>query len=457
MKRIVIILTILICKVVRLVLRLMGRGGTNLPGKLALKLCPDLLGILGGQVYTIIITGTNGKTTSTRMLDQCLKYGNINAFTNRSGANLITGITTEFMVNATWMGKMKHPYALIECDEAAFKQVSKYVDAKIILVTNIFRDQLDRYGEISHTINSIRAGIVNSPNATVCINADCSLSVNMMAELEYPLRYFAMETKLNSGKCEGIAEASLCPKCSHSYIYDYKIYGHLGAYYCPQCGFGRPKAHVAVTEVLQKTPYITTVMVKTEKKTSTVTINLPGNYNIYNAAGVITIADVLNLDMKVIGEALGKFSSGFGRMERFNLGHQKVQMILVKNPIGCSQALQYLLDMTEPFALAFCLNDQVADGTDISWIWDVDTGIISKMADRLTNVYCSGIRADDLAVWIKYSGVSEKKIHVEYDSGRLLETIEHLSIPAYILPTYTAMLALRDRLTKQYGLVNHWK
>ncbi|MCL2588438.1 MAG: MurT ligase domain-containing protein [Oscillospiraceae bacterium] len=456
MRRLRIVLAICVCKLTRWGLRVIGRGGTSLPGKLSLKICPDILGALGRQVNTIVITGTNGKTTSARMLEQCLQNGAIPAFSNRSGANLFQGITAEFIANAGLTGKMKLQYAVIECDEAAFRQVAQYLDAKIVLVTNVFRDQLDRFGEITHTLNSIRAGLERAPHATVCLNADCALTATLAEGLPNAVRYFGVETALYQDGGDGMADMARCA-CGAEYAYDYKTYGHLGAYRCPQCGKGRPAADVAVTEVLEETPDTSTVAVRVGQETSRVTINLPGAYNIYNAAGVIAVADVLNLGMLVTSAALAEFRGGFGRMERIQIGDVSARLILVKNPIGASQVLRYLAAATEPMALVVCLNDKIADGTDVSWIWDVDADVLGQMGERLTAVYCSGVRADDLAVWMKYSGVDEAKIHVEYDMDQLLQTVAQSPVPVTIMPTYTAMLTLRDKLVKQYGLQQFWE
>jgi len=188
-----------------------------------------------------------------------------------------------------------------------------------------------------------------------------------------------------------------------------------------------------------------------------VTINLPGAYNIYNAAGVMAVADVMQLGMAVTGAALAEFRGGFGRMERLQIGDVTVRLILVKNPIGCSQALRYFATVTEPVALVMCLNDKIADGTDVSWIWDVDAAVLGQMGEKLTAVTCSGLRADDLAVWMKSVGVLEDKIHVERDIDQLLKQVAESPVPVTVLPTYTAMLEIRDKLAKQYGLRQFWE
>ena len=457
MRRIRTLVAIWVCKTARFGLRLLRRGGTNFPGKLALRVYPPLLGVLGGQVHTLIITGTNGKTTSARMLEQCYKNANLPAFSNRSGANLLAGITAEFVANAGIWGKMKTRHAIIECDEAAFRQVSRYVDAKVVLVTNVFRDQLDRYGEMSHTVNSIREGLEHSPNAAICLNADCTLSVSMARGLENPVTYFGVETVLYQDGGGGALDATRCIECSHEYEYAYKTYGHLGAYHCPACGYSRPEASVAVTRVLEESPDETTVEVRTKAGLQTVEINLPGAFNIYNAVGVMAAGEAMGFAMPLIAGALAKFQGGFGRMERLEIGKVPVRLILVKNPIGASQALRYFEKGEGPMALVICLNDRPADGTDISWLWDVDAQVLGEMGDRLTAVYSSGTRCDDLAIWLKYAGVDVDKITVEPDYDKLLQLIEKSPVPVTVMPTYTAMLALREKLVKQYGLEQFWE
>ena len=456
MRQVRVWLAILICKMVRFGLRVLGRGGTTIPGKFALRVCPDLLGVLGRQVTTVIITGTNGKTTSARMLEQCFKNGAIPAFSNRSGANLLPGITAEFAAHASLSGKMRLHYAVIECDEAAFKHVSKYVDAKVILVTNVFRDQLDRFGEITHTLTSIQTGIQNSPNATVCLNADCALLLTMMEGLSNPVHYYGVDAPLFEVSSEDILESTRCA-CGAEYVYDYRTYGHLGAYRCPNCDNARPVLDVAVTGILEETPDTSKIAVRVGGEQHEVTINLPGAYNIYNAAGVIAVSEVMNLGMAVTGAALGEFRGGFGRMERFSLGDVTVRMILVKNPIGCSQALRYLAGQTEPFLLVMCLNDRPGDGADVSWLWDVDTSVFAGLGDRLTGVLCGGMRGDELAVWMKYAGVPLEKISVELDFDRLVDVVGQAKVPVYVMPTYTAMMDVRERIAKRYGLGRFWE
>ena len=244
------LLSVLSCKFCRFAIRLLGRGGTDFPGRVALKLCPDLLGYLAKGVTTVIVTGTNGKTTTSRMIEQALSDSGISFFANKSGANLLSGVTAEFAMHSTLTGKCKYPYALIEADEAAFKAISRYVEAKAVVVTNVFRDQLDRYGEVTHTLENIKIGISNCKQATLCINADDSLSRSIADEVENPVLFYGVDTPIYEHRVEELSDAPYCIKCKHEYIYDYVTYGHLGGYHCPNCGYGRPQPNISVVQVL---------------------------------------------------------------------------------------------------------------------------------------------------------------------------------------------------------------
>ena len=200
--KIQVIISVLACKLTRFAIRLLGRGGTDFPGRVALKLCPNLLGFLAKDVTTILVTGTNGKTTTSRMIEQSLLDSGISFFANKSGANLLSGVTAEFAANSTWTGKCRYTHALIESDEAALKQISSYVDAKVIVVTNVFRDQLDRYGEVSHTLENLKIGISHSPNAVLCLNADDSLCTSLADGVQNPVIFYGVNTPVYENRVE---------------------------------------------------------------------------------------------------------------------------------------------------------------------------------------------------------------------------------------------------------------
>ena len=449
---------IFMCKFSRFAIRKLGRGGTDMPGRIALKICPDLLGRLAKDVTTVIVTGTNGKTTTSRMIEQAMADSGISFFANKSGANLLSGVTAEFAVHsATLSGKCRYPYALIEADEAAFKAISGYVDAKTVVVTNVFRDQLDRYGEVTHTLDNIRIGISHSPNATLCLNADDSLSGSLHEEFENPVVFYGVNTPIYQDRVDEVSDAPYCIHCKHEYVYDYVTYGHLGGYRCPSCGYARPVPQVAVSEVKSSDAEQSVITFSMDGAQYPAVVNLPGGYNIYNAASCMAAGKAMGLSADTVVESLGRFQCGFGRMEKFDIHGTPVRMILIKNPAGCNQVLNFLTNTTRPAVFVACLNDRAQDGRDVSWIWDVDFEKLLEMGDLLEHVYVSGVRADDMAIRFKYAGIPMEKIHVEKDYGKLMEQVTSQEQPVYVMPTYTAMLDLRDKISRTYGFKEYWE
>lgn len=450
------ILAVLLCKALRLISRILHRGGTAMPGRFALKLCPDLLSRLSRGVRTIAITGTNGKTTSARMVEQAMSDAGLDYFANRSGANLISGITTEFVMNCTLGGRMKKKYAVIECDEAAARRVFGQLKPQVIVVTNLFRDQLDRYGEVTHTLENIREGIKGAPEALLCLNADCSLTASLAGDLPNRAVFFGIDKgAAPSREKSEISDATHCIRCKHEYEYDYISYGHLGGFRCPKCGYSRPKADYAVTSVVEQRPGGSTVIMNIHGRERIVDINLPAMYNIYNAVGALAAAIELGIDPEVAVKALGQFKCGFGRMEEFKLAGG-AKLMLVKNPAGCNQVIEFLENIRERFILVCCLNDRGADGTDISWIWDADFEKLSTLSARLAQVTVSGDRAQDMRLRIKYAGIPDERISVERDYETLVESLEGQDKPVFIMPTYTAMLELRQVLIRHCGGDEFW-
>ena len=299
------ILAILAGRAVRLVSRVLHRGGTDMPGRIALKICPALLRLLSRDVKSLAITGTNGKTTSARMIEEAFAEQGLSYLANRSGANLIDGITTEFVMNSTLFGKVKKDYAVIECDEAAARKVFPRLKPRVVVVTNLFRDQLDRYGEVTHTLENIREALKGAPEALLCLNADCSLTASLADDLPNKVRWFGIEKgAAPSREKPEISDATHCIRCKTEYEYDYISYGHLGGFRCPRCGYRRHPADYAVTELLEQRPDGSTVLMSVRGEQQLVNINLPAMYNIYNAIGAA--AAVIELGMKaILGEELG--------------------------------------------------------------------------------------------------------------------------------------------------------
>lgn len=452
------VIAIIACKLTKLLLRVMKKGGTNLPGKIAVKICPSVLGVMARGVTTIIITGTNGKTTTSRMIEQCLVEAGVSFFCNKSGANLLTGITNEFAQNSNIFGKCKKKYAVIECDEAAFRHVSRYVDAKYIVVTNVFRDQVDRFTELEITMSGIRAGIENSPNAVVAINADCSLTTSLIKNVNNKIIYYGVDCPIYEELVSEVSDAQYCVNCKSEYKYEYKTYGHLGKYACEKCGYKRPETEVCVTEVVSSDLDSTTVKLKMSEDKKLLRINLPGGYNVYNAISAAAVAKGMGIDEDKIITALSSFECGFGRMENFDIGGKNVRMILIKNPAGCNQVLNFLTNtVKEKCLFVTIVNDRISDGTDISWLWDANFEKLESLGENLPMIYVSGARADDMANRLKYAGRSLDRIKVIKDDDALLEEIDKADVDVFIMPTYSAMLSFREKISKRYNLKSYWE
>ncbi len=443
------ILAIALCKLLRSLARILHRGGTAMPGRWALRLCPDLLARLSKGVKTVVITGTNGKTTSARMIEQAFREQGFSYLANRSGANLLDGVTTEFVMNCTLSGKMKKEYAVIECDEAATVKVFPQLRPRVVIVTNLFRDQLDRYGEVTHTLGNIRTALESVPEATVCLNADCSLCSSLALTLPNRAVYFGLEKGAVPSRAKAqLSDATHCIRCKTEYEYDYVSYGHLGGFRCPKCGYARRAADYAVTDVIEQRSAGTTAAVSIRGERRVIEINLPALYNVYNAIGALSAAMEMGVGAEEAVRALAVFKGGFGRMEAFRLGKADVRMMLVKNPAGCNQVIDYLENLRNRFVLVICLNDRAADGTDVSWIWDAEFERLNAIAGRIEKVVVSGDRAQDMRVRLKYAGIPDGNITVERDYEKLVSSLEPLETDVCLMPTYTATLELREVMVR---------
>ena len=452
------VMAIWVCKGLRFGSRVMHRGGTAMPGRVAQKLCPDLLSRLSHHVITVAVTGTNGKTTCSRMIEEAFREAGYSYFANRSGANLMSGVVTEFVMNADAFGRMKKQYAVIECDEAAARTVFGQLRPCVIVVTNLFRDQLDRYGEITHTLANIREGIRDVPGAVLCLNADCSLTASLKDDgLENGIIWYGLDAgAARPAKTSLLSDASHCIRCKTEYEYDYHTYAHLGGFRCPKCGYCRPNTDFAVEKILSMDDSSSEILFRDPSGESRLKVNLPAVYNLYNAAAAAAAAETVGIPPEICHAALSGFACGFGRMESFPLAGG-TRMILVKNPAGCTQALEYLAGIDRDYALVVCLNDHSADGTDVSWIWDAGFEQLEPLKDRIRKLYVSGDRAQDMRVRLKYAGLPDERITVQTDMGALVETLKQESLPVYILPTYTAMLALRGEIVRRCGGAEFWE
>jgi len=452
-----VVLAIIVCKALRLVSRLLHRGGTAMPGRYALKICPQLLSVLAKNVKTVVITGTNGKTTCSRMVEEAFARDGKRFFSNRSGANLISGITTEFVINSTLTGKNRCDYAVIECDEAASVRVFAQMQPSVIVVTNLFRDQLDRFGDLAHTRDSIKTAIKSVPTATLCLNADCSLTSSLADEVPNKVLYFGMNKGAapSKGKSE-ISDGGVCVRCGHEYRYEYINFGHLGGFYCPECGHSRPEADFAVVDIAQQSTEGSSIVMDMQGERRMVSVNLPAMYNIYNAAAACAAVCAAGMSKDTAVQALSGFKCGFGRMEQFDIG-AGARMMLVKNPTGCNLVMEFLGNVKERFSLVISLNDRTGDGKDISWIWDTDFEQLAALSGRIKNLIVSGDRAEEMRLRLKYAGFDENALVIERDCEKLVDRMAEEDCPVFIMPTYSAMLDIRQAIVKRCGGSDFWE
>ncbi len=456
-----VFLSCLVCRFVTFVLQKLGRGATSMPGQFALRVKRNVLADLSKNVKVIIVTGTNGKTTSCRIIEEGLKEAGKSYFINKSGANLITGVTASFIMNSTITGKATKEYAIVECDENAFKEVSRYIRADVILVTNVFRDQLDRYGEVTHTLNAIKESVKNLPNATVCLDADCSLTYSMSREIPNKVITFGVNVPFEKdAKAPEISDAKYCIFCKHEYDYTYHTYGHLGGFVCPKCGYKRPDPDFAVTSVGELKQDHSIVAASFAGSENIIKINIGGSYNVYNAIGCAAALSAAGIDEKTVISALEHFNGAFGRMEQFDAGDgkHKVNLILVKNPAGFSQTMKFLSSIDEDYTMILSLNDNGADGRDVSWIWDVDFSDIFKK-ENIKDIYVSGKRCYDMAIRVKYEGSEGREIKVieNEDYEKLCDIATSQGRDVYIVPTYTSMMTMRPVIAKRLGGKEFWE
>lgn len=430
--------------------KILYKGGTNFPGKVALKFDKNILSKIAKDYTVILITGTNGKTTTTNMIYTTLKNNGENIITNDTGANMYTGIISCFIKNYKFGNKTKNKFAVIEVDEANVKYITEYIKPKIITITNLFRDQLDRYGEVYTTLEKILDGVKKSPNSTLILNGDESLLGNL--DLKNQILYYGFKTRVNTqNKLSLNADAKFCKHCKHPYSYNFITYNHLGDFYCDNCGYTRPELDFYVNEVLSLTSKGSIVEINDKEYL----INQSGTYNIYNALCAFSTAKTLKVEDCIIYDSLKNLNCSFGRQEIVKINNKNLKIILVKNPAGFDEALNSINLDDRNKSLALLLNDNSADGRDVSWIWDVNFENLNSL--KIDNIIVSGIRLYDMGVRLKVAGFNEKLFSICDNYERLLNDIENTDgSMVYMLATYTAMTSFRKFLNNKGYIKKLW-
>lgn len=431
-------------------LRLAGSGGTSLPGKVVLKICPDILGHLAKDVKIICVTGTNGKTTTCHIIRDMIEAEGKTVFCNDAGANLLGGVVSAFVGAATLGGKINTDYALLECDEAALKSIVEHfgnLDVTAV-VTNVFRDQLDRYGEVLTTVNKIRAGLSQLPNVKLVLNADCSLTSSLSDLSHSEIHYFGVNGPLYEGTSSDISDAVYCIHCKTKYQYHYHTFGHLGGFYCEKCGYHRQEPEVALTKVIEWKDASSVVEMDVFGQKVEAEVMLPGGYNLYNALAATEVAHLLGLPNEQIVKVLGGLTTHFGRMEQVMLNNAPLHLVLVKNPAGFNEVLQFLIQQRPTGNIVFGLNDNYADGKDISWIYDVEFERLTQAASGAKHFYFTGKRAYDMQLRLKYADFDTTKFSVEKDYKTLITQLQQSGQETFLVLSYTCMLEFRDKLAE---------
>ena len=425
-------------KLTRWALQTFTNGGSSFPGKVAHAIDPHILKHLSDHYEVIIVSGTNGKTLTTSLIVQLLKQKYPNILTNPTGANLTQGIVSTFLNHTPVKGEKN--IAVLEVDEATIKHITPFIQPKLFVFTNIFRDQMDRFGEIYTTYQYMLDGASFAPEATILSNGDAPIFNS--DTLPNPKLYFGFNHAEDGHyQAHYNTDGILCPHCHSILQYNFITYSNLGKYYCPNGDFKRPELDYSVTELTELS------LTKSSFKIDGFDFSLPigGLYNIYNALSAYATARFFGLTPEEIQAGFGQAQRVFGRQEIFTLEDKEVMINLIKNPVGFNQIVQLLGYEKEEFSLAVLLNDNYADGQDISWIWDGEFEELAKLTPKQT--YIGGLRVDDLETRMEVAGFTT--LTKTENNDDLIEKLK--SVPTKkinILATYTALLQLRKDLAK---------
>ena len=434
--------------------RLKMGGGTALPGLIAERIDPNIVPEMARRLGqgSVIVTGTNGKTTTARLLRGIVRAAGLRPVANRAGSNLMRGIAAALAQAAGLDGGFagaKRRLGVFEVDEATVPEAARALRPRLVLFTNLFRDQLDRYGEVEHVAAVWRDAVRKlGDSATVVLNAD-DPSVAALAQVATgPVLFYGVEdTSRASEGLEHAADARWCSSCGSELVYSAVFYGHLGHWHCPShCRVARPYPRVVATRIEMEREG-TRLMIAMPGGEVSARLPLTGLYNAYNALAAVATAVALGIESEAIERGLGSFTAAFGRQERLTVGGRRVQVILAKNPAGLNEVLRTITADGEKKDVALFLNDGIADGRDVSWIWDVDFDLLAGKVRSLT---VSGNRAWDMALRLKYAGLDTPS-EVEEDTATALRralraTPEDGNL--YVVPTYTAMLQVRELLAR---------
>jgi lipid II isoglutaminyl synthase (glutamine-hydrolysing) len=436
-----------------------GRGGgTTLPGRLLVRMEPDAIERLAAQLKrgSIVVSSTNGKTTTAGMISGVLRADGRMPVHNRAGSNMHWGIATALLEQSGDEG-------LFELDEAWLPRVAPQLRPRLLVLGNLFRDQLDRYGELERLADEWAQLVARlEGSCEFALNADDPLIADLGRDKDLRRRpgvtYFGIEDESQAlPELQHAHDAKYCRRCGAPYVYDRAFVGHLGHYSCPDCDAGRPAPDVAATEIELHGISGSRVHVTTPEGDLEIALPLPGLYNVYNALAAVTAGLRSGVPLEHIREGLESTRAIFGRVETIEVSGKPVSILLIKNPAGANEVLRTLrLESTNGgIDVWLALNDRIADGRDVSWIWDAD---FELLADAVRRVVCAGTRAPEMALRLKYAGWPEDSIEViDPITSSLDQAVAAAPDRLFALPTYTALLELRTLLAHRGLAADYWE
>jgi UDP-N-acetylmuramyl tripeptide synthase len=433
--------------------RIGAGGGTTIPGKLLAELDRGAIDRLAARLGagTAVVSATNGKTTTTAMAAESVR-SRYRLAHNAAGANLVSGVASALLSAGD------ADLGLFEVDEAALPELVQRLRPNAVCLGNLFRDQLDRYGELELVAERWRETVARLPaEARLVYNAD-DPQLAAVAEAHANSVAFGLDDpSVARPSLQHAADSTYCVRCGTPYAYAAAYVGHLGDYRCPRGHHQRPPLEVAARDVSLQGLEHASFRLDTPEGSRQIELRLPGLYNVYNAVGAATLARALGAELDEIAAGLERFTAAFGRFERIAVGEKGILLLLIKNPAGANEAVRTLVDGGAPQVVVVALNDEIADGRDVSWIWDVD---FEPLLAGLETLVATGGRAAELALRFRYGGLDEDAIEVEPDLAVALDRGLELT-PAggelVVLPTYTAMLGLQ-RLLASRGLAQpYWE
>ncbi len=449
--------------------RVSGRGGgTSLPGLVARRVDPGILGALvaSQRVPVVAITGSNGKTTTARFTAALLRGAGLPVTHNRAGSNLVQGVTSLAVTAADLRGRLPRSVMVMEVDEGALPRVLPELQPRAVLVTDLFRDQLDRYGETYAVADAFAAVAAALPaDSVLCVNADDPIVAGLMngpagaAKAAGTARRvtFGFDLDRDTDTITRAADTIRCPRCRADLVYEHVYLSHMGAWRCPACGLARPPLDVAVIDLEVRGLAETSCTIRTPGGELYLTIPQSGVHIAYDAAAAVAICVGLGVPLDGAAAALAAVGPAFGRLEQIQAGDRRIVLGFAKNPTSFNTTLRALATEGLPRQLLVAASNTLVDGEDFAWLWDVD---FESAAGRVERVTVSGLRADELANRLKYAGVAPDRLTVVPDRA---EALDHAlaGIPPggtlTILAGYTPTIELRETLHRRGWVNRYWE